>query len=391
MNSSSRLPYADSLEHYLNTMSCYALVMGFETKYEKDTTLIDNKQKLTVFIPTFNRGIRLAKNIEKVLGEISKCGHRENISLLVTDNCSTDKTYEICSQFDALAKEEGITYRYFRNTHNMGLSRNIVAGLDKIENGFVLLLSDDDELYEGALTKVLSDIENFKPNAAIYNFNQDPYGTSSPLHKIQEYSANSIDLKKLNSLLNWPKFTGIVVNTEVLELDSDEFRTMVTDSKYYPHVALVLFCYLKSNGLLKSNFFLAGPDADYREHVNFPWYVGAHLLHDIKFLWQPLKNQNPAFDKLGEDLPKMDVLDLSVNQLILFYQGKTRITRSVKTTLWLNVTRFLSLRKTNVDGLRFDRQSWRTIIQIRYLVILSFLSNLYPPLRRKKMLMNEGF
>jgi hypothetical protein len=156
-------------------------------------------------------------------------------------------------------------------------------------------------------------------------------------------------------------------------------------------VALVLFSYLKSNGLLKSNFFLAGPDADYHEHVNFPWYVGAHLLHDIKFLWQPLNNQNPAFDKLGEDLPKMDVLDLSVNQLILFYQGKTRITRSVKTTLWLNVVRFLCLRKTNVDGLKFDRQNWRTIIQIPYLVILSFLSVLYPPLGSKKQLMNEGF
>ncbi len=385
------LPRVDSCRYHVNKMSCYDFFMGIEAKHEEHTSLISPKHQLTVFIPTFNRSARLAKNIEKVLGEILKSGHEESVSLLVGDNSSTDNTFQVCYQFDAFAKEKKLMYQYFRNSRNLGMGGNIVAGLDRINGGYVLLLSDDDELYEGALTKVLSDILEFQPSVAIYNFNQEPYSTNNPLHKIQEYTSDSIDFKILSSLLIWPKLTGIVVNTKVLELHSDEFHPLVKNSKYYPHVSLVLFCFLKSNGLLKSKFFLAGPDADYREHFNFPWYVGAHLLHDIRVLWEQLEIQNPSFDKVTEDLKKIDVLDLSVNQLISFYQGKAKVTRSVKITLWRNIARFLMFKKTNSEGLKFDRQNWRTVIQIPYLVILSLFSNLYPPLGRKKKLMNEGF
>lgn len=359
--------------------------------YELHNSETINSRMLTVFIPTFNRGPRLAQNIEKVLGEISMYGQEKEIALLVGDNCSSDSTFEICSKYSLLAKQKNISFLYFRNSENLGLNGNIMAGLQKVKRGFVLLLSDDDELFGGGLSTILFDLGKYEPDIAIYNFNQKPFDTDNPLIKEKIFIDSSRNYEILGSLILWPKLTGIVVNSELIDEDCYKFTDLMKSSNHFPHVTLTAFCFQKRGRVLKSDYFLAGPDNDYLDHVNFPWYVGEHLIKELIYFRHLFEIFNSTLDKQIETRPKVDVLESSISHLVLYYAGKSRITPSLKSVLWSNIYQFLKFQKTNSEGLVIQLSSFRALKKLILLLVLYPFTPILSLFGRKPKLMNEGF
>jgi glycosyltransferase involved in cell wall biosynthesis len=71
--------------------------------------------KVSIGVPVFNGENYLAQALESILAQ-----DFADFEVIISDNCSTDKTPEICTSF---AKRDS-RVKYFRNDSNIGASPN---------------------------------------------------------------------------------------------------------------------------------------------------------------------------------------------------------------------------------------------------------------------------
>ena len=71
--------------------------------------------KITIGIPVYNGEDFLARSIESILAQTYG-----DFCLIISDNCSTDSTGEICKEFE----KRDSRVRYQRNARNVGASEN---------------------------------------------------------------------------------------------------------------------------------------------------------------------------------------------------------------------------------------------------------------------------
>lgn len=103
---------------------------------------------ITVAIPTFNSVKTLENCIESVLNQTTLLADSDNIEIVICDNCSTDATSTLCSDY---VQRYGGLIRYYRNAVNCGYDENINILFKRSSGQFVKILCDDDALCEGAL------------------------------------------------------------------------------------------------------------------------------------------------------------------------------------------------------------------------------------------------
>lgn len=115
---------------------------------------------ITIAIPTFNRASALEQN----LNYIFDCT-REDYSVLVSDNASTDSTYEVCHQFLQNKPE----FKYVRNQNNLGYDLNVLNCLNHVNTPYVWFLSDDDFINDEILQKVINYILVEQPDCMLIN------------------------------------------------------------------------------------------------------------------------------------------------------------------------------------------------------------------------------
>lgn len=104
---------------------------------------ITEPPKVTIAIPTYNRGEFLTKALDSALAQSYK-----NIEVIVSDNDSTDNTLEILSNYN----DARLTIIQHRT--NLGMVGNWNACLNIASGKLFLLLSDDDFLEPTAIEKM---------------------------------------------------------------------------------------------------------------------------------------------------------------------------------------------------------------------------------------------
>src|SRR3954464_9630197 len=98
-----------------------------------------------VIVPTYNRGGYLQEAIASILSQ-----DYHDFELVVADNASTDGTAAL------LAGVTDPRLRHVRRAHNLGWRANFNQALRGADSEFVALVSDDDRLVPGALTRAVS-------------------------------------------------------------------------------------------------------------------------------------------------------------------------------------------------------------------------------------------
>jgi glycosyltransferase involved in cell wall biosynthesis len=98
--------------------------------------------RVSVIVPTYNRGDVLARAIESVLRQ-----ELRDLELIVVDDCSTDDTESIVESYD------DPRVRYFRHETNRGGSAARNTGIEHATGEYVAFLDDDDEYRPKKLTK----------------------------------------------------------------------------------------------------------------------------------------------------------------------------------------------------------------------------------------------
>lgn len=107
--------------------------------------------KVSVLIPVYNREKLIGECIESALAQTYT-----NIEVVVVDNASTDRTWEICQQFAS----RDARVRVFRNASNVGPVRNWKRCFDEASGVYGKILFSDDLMHPQCLEQTLPYIED---------------------------------------------------------------------------------------------------------------------------------------------------------------------------------------------------------------------------------------
>lgn len=111
------------------------------------------KPTLSILIPTYNRAEYLKKCLRSVL-----VSQAEQIEVLVSNNASTDGTSNVLRSFS------DPRYRYFEQKENIGSLRNFQFLFQEANGTYFIFLTDDDFLLIDSVDRLLSFIEQQKPD-----------------------------------------------------------------------------------------------------------------------------------------------------------------------------------------------------------------------------------
>jgi glycosyltransferase involved in cell wall biosynthesis len=90
----------------------------------------------------------------------------KDIEIVVSDNCSTDATPEIISDWAAVQNAD-LIIKHVRQPENIGISRNLVSLLYASTSDYFIFLGDDDQLDSTNFSKLVDLLTEKRPSAVI--------------------------------------------------------------------------------------------------------------------------------------------------------------------------------------------------------------------------------
>lgn len=147
---------------------------------------------LTICIPTYNRKNTLEKVI---LSIINNKYFSEDIEVVISDNDSSDGTYEMCIQFS----NSYTNIKYYRNEKNVGGDRNILLSLQRGRGLFLKLLNDYSCITDTGLGLLLNVVKNCKDKQTALFFNN----TSRECCIVQKYNSLDCFVENAGWSLSW--------------------------------------------------------------------------------------------------------------------------------------------------------------------------------------------
>lgn len=113
---------------------------------------------VSISIPNYNYGCYLEHCLDSVLKQTYN-----NIEVILSDNASTDDSYEIALRYMAKFKERGFYFKVNENKRNVGSDRNSKIANEFSEGEFVYTLASDDAIKPDFIQTCV-DIFNKYPN-----------------------------------------------------------------------------------------------------------------------------------------------------------------------------------------------------------------------------------
>lgn len=289
---------------------------------------------LCIAIPTYNRAARLDRALSDLLGHVLDSNCKKNISVFVSNNGSTDSTSSVIADYQKKFQLHDIEYAFENIERNKGLDANIINCYQRSPDGYMWLLSDDDNILNGAIDKVYADIIKTRASFLFYNFDQSPYDVHNPYIKesqlFKSLSTKNVDfIRKV--FLN-PKITSFIFlkNQKVTLKLKKIFPNLLMANHSYMHCALTLQTLVHGGGFYLSSFFVANSDDDYENHIDFPPYVGGELNEICKEILET-SGKLDLIKFFQFEVP--DPFITSLNTLATFYKGKIVLTPELKKEL----------------------------------------------------------
>lgn len=144
------------------------------------------------------------KNGEKYIKEQLDSFNNQTLlpdELIVSDDCSTDKTIEIITKF--LHEEAKFPVKIFQNPSTLGVNNNFESALQKCTGDIIFISDQDDRWFE---SKILEIVELFKENKSIQTIINDQLITNEDLSEV--FGSKIQNIKKLHINLEKNFCTG---------------------------------------------------------------------------------------------------------------------------------------------------------------------------------------
>ena len=124
-------------------------------------------KKLSICIPTYNRGEYIGETIASIVEQMT-----DEVELVISDNASTDNTAEVVGSYQS--KYPGI--RYVRLSENKGADRNFLNVVDEASGDYCWFMGSDDVAEPGSIARIMSYLERY-PEVSGLSVNQIMYST----------------------------------------------------------------------------------------------------------------------------------------------------------------------------------------------------------------------
>lgn len=108
-------------------------------------------KKLSICIATFNRANFIGETLDSIVGQLEP-----GVEIVIVDGASSDKTAEVIEGYRSKCAD----IRYHREPINSGIDQDYDKAVGYASGEYCWLMTDDDVLCPGAITKVLSAIES---------------------------------------------------------------------------------------------------------------------------------------------------------------------------------------------------------------------------------------
>lgn len=161
---------------------------------------------LTIAIPTYNRAERLRSTLLSFVAQIDQALLTE-VEIVVSDNCSTDATPEVCA--DIASANPTLQLRYFRNITNLGFDGNVNALFAYATGRYVWTFSDDDQPSEQVLTRLMDLLRLREIKFAFINYQVRVDGQTLP----SRFGAGSDFWLPAQDLLKTIRFSNSLISS----------------------------------------------------------------------------------------------------------------------------------------------------------------------------------
>lgn len=230
------------------------------------------EKKLSICIPTYNRRVFLERSINAILPQLT-----DDVEVLISNNCSTDDTDEYCKTLDPR-----ITYH--KQPENIGPDGNFLWLMENASGKYILILSDDDYLEDGAVDRLINFLNGKEIGLGITNSRSRLkdgritdllYGIGEDI----EYSEDRISdfLESVGVQLTF--ISGLIFNKELLNKVQDK-RQYNKTNLLQTCVAIKCLEFNKKTALIKSVACVA--ENDNSSGYNF-YKVFVKNWHDVLF------------------------------------------------------------------------------------------------------------
>lgn len=129
------------------------------------TSRAETQPILSIAIPTYNRAGLLEGTLSKLCAQAASC--QTDIEVIVSDNCSTDGTPQVCAKFTEMY---GFV-KLIRNQTNIGVEGNVMQIMRQASGEWVWLFGDDDIPHENAVATLIKLIDKAPEELALYLLN----------------------------------------------------------------------------------------------------------------------------------------------------------------------------------------------------------------------------
>ena len=221
------------------------------------------KPLLTIAIPTWNRSKFIEQNLEQLSNELDGI-EQGSVEILVSDNCSTDDTEEVVQK---IKSEKSLPLNYVKNKTNIGWGLNFFQCFNLAKGKYVLLLGDDDLLYDGALKIILDRISDsdygviyVRPYGFNSNFRSEYPGTFGSEKEYEDVGDFLLDISSIMRMIS-----ACVINKGLL----NDFDTSAVAPGNFAHLHLILTAMLRGKKNLFINRFLVGIKRNNSANYNF--------------------------------------------------------------------------------------------------------------------------
>lgn len=177
---------------------------------------------LSIGITSYNRIQELKRCINSI-----KTKYADEIEVIVSEDCSP-MSEQISKMVTALKQSCHCLLRYMPNERNLGYDGNLGAIIRKSQGKYVLLMSDDDTLYDGFLDILIPFLKNEENDYGVF---YSPFVYSSDKKMDRNYGKDMILDKGENScskhLYDSILFSGLVFKKSYVEkYDAGRFLNM---------------------------------------------------------------------------------------------------------------------------------------------------------------------
>jgi glycosyltransferase involved in cell wall biosynthesis len=203
---------------------------------KKKLKLLNDVPIISFCIPTYNR----AGYVKDCINAITQI-NSDKIEIIVSDNFSSDQTRE--EVLKLASKDSRI--KYFRNTVNIGQSRNIVKSFKLATGKYIYLTSDEDLVNHHFFNKYIDMIDSSDWSlvvGSIFN-NQDK---KYYIKEVDNVALKINDIKGLDQVAYRFYLSGILFNRELIDNDI-LYKYTSNDDNLYAYIPAIIMCIKNGN------------------------------------------------------------------------------------------------------------------------------------------------